>query len=427
MCACARVRPANVLLLVIDALRPDHTGFGGYDRPTTPCLDSLARQGVVFERAQSVANFTRASVPSMLTGVAPSVHGVSDADDRLSDAFVTLAETLRERGYATAAYAPNPSLDRRLNFGQGFEVYDDTALDNRQSVPWKKFETARRIQSAALEFLDGGPGKPYFLYLHYRDAHRPYVPPPPYDRLFWSGPARQWEFSIDEGPGDLEYYRSQYDAEIRYTDDRICEFLDELERRGRRDDTIVVITSDHGEAFLEHGVWEHGNDLYQEEIRVPLVILRPGGANGANGGGAGRRSQHAASGVDLMPTILDLLGLEIPRYVQGTSLVPALDGREDRERPVFAEGKRRAVALRRGNWKLLRLGRGGGWRLFDLDADPRELDDRWSRELDRGRDLVRLLRRQADRDDELAERFPTMSVGRDPEVDAQLRALGYLD
>ena len=172
----------NILVLVIDALRPDHVGNLGYRQNTTPTLDALASRGITFTDNTSPSSYTRATVPSIFTGVFPSVHGVlTQGKERqvVSDEFTTLAELLQTRGYATAAFMPNPSLSRAFNFDQGFDLYDDSILlrahDGTRS---SEYETARKIHRSALEWLDSTPADRFFLYLHYRDVHGPYLPPP---------------------------------------------------------------------------------------------------------------------------------------------------------------------------------------------------------------------------------------------------------
>lgn len=423
----------DIFVLVIDALRPGHMGCYGYPRETTPTLDSLTASGAVFEHALSAANYTLASVPSIFTGVFPSVHGVVEEGDRLSDEVTTLAERLRDLGYATAAFAPNPSLGRRFNFGQGFDLYDDKALRNDETVPWRHFETAERIQSAALRFLDARPSEPHFLYLHYRDVHGPYVPPPPYDRMFLEGselrPPRQLTpaeisarpdyLTLDGAPEELDYYLAQYDGEIRYTDDRIAELLAALKQRGRLRRAWIIVTADHGESFLEHGVWNHGSELFEEEIHVPLIIVAP------DGRGRGRRIAYGAQGTDLFPTLLQMAGAPVPAGIQGQSLLSLLEGAVWPERTRFAEGRGRAM-VRLGRHKLLWHGVERRYMLFDLQVDPGETRDLLAgRKLD-ARRLEHSLRRFVLSSRELARSFPRERVAVDGQLERELRALGYL-
>src|SRR5688572_20885663 len=241
---CQPQRDPNILILVIDALRPDHLGCYAYARPTSPALDALARRGVLFADATSPSSYTRAAVPSIFASVHPAAHGVFSQGPQvevLSDEYTTLAETLKARGYRTAAFMPNPSLHRSFNFVQGFDLYDDNILMG-QGPAHEAQETARKINGRALRWLRGArsdPAKPFFAYLHYRDVHGPYVPAPPYDRMFPTigagrqlTPAQYRSQPLDirrpRRYRDLDSYINQYDGEIRYTDDRLAEFLGTL-------------------------------------------------------------------------------------------------------------------------------------------------------------------------------------------------------
>jgi arylsulfatase len=427
------VEPPNLIVLVIDALRVGHVGAYGYERPTTPELDRLAARAAVFENASSAANYTTASVPSMFTGFLPTAHGVFAEGDRLDDGFVTLAERLSAAGYSAAAFAPNPSLGRRFNFDQGFDLYDDKALRNEETVKWRHFETAERIQRAALAFLDRSPAdRPVFLYLHYRDVHGPYVPPPPYDTFFVDDAVRSAPaldpasaralpeyLRLDDAPQTLAHYVAQYDGGIRYTDGKIAEFLSELERRGRLANAWIVVTADHGESFLEHGAWNHGNELFQEEIHVPLILLSP------DGRGSGRRIADVVSGIDLYPTLLAAAGLRVDETGPARNLLPLLEGGAGEVRAVCSEGPRK-LAVRREGWKLMRSADERRWRLFDLVSDPGERIDRAAERPDRVTELEAEGRRcLADARRQAVGRAPSrVEIG--TELERELRALGYL-
>ena len=429
----------NVLFLVVDALRPDHLGAGGYPRATSPALDALAARGAWFDAAYAASFFTRASVPSIFTGSYPALHRVLEKRDVLSDNFRTLAELLGEAGYATAAFMPNPNLRRTFNFDQGFELYDDEIpVLGEELPPHERFETAKRIHERALGFLEGIGERPYFLYLHYRDVHGPYVAPPEYQRLFWD-PERDAERPgarrLDEREraalppyfGDspyhdlLDYHLAMYDAEIRYTDDRIAELLERLGELGLLERTLVVVTADHGEAFFEHSQVEHGQSLFEEEMRVPLIVIHPRGL------GAGLRVATPVSAVDLLPTVLELVGAgEPPEHAEGRSLVPLLRGEPAPERPLFAIGRLGWWAVWQGRWKLVN---GHGWRqpmLFDLAADPGETRDLFATEGARAAEMDRTLRDWLRR---TRERWGPYAPGRhrpSQEAERELRALGYL-
>lgn len=438
---CQPKRDPNVLILVIDALRPDHLGCYGYALPTSPAIDKLARRGVLFADATSASSYTRAAVPSIFASVHPGAHGVLTQGKQvevLSDEYKTLAETLKERGYATAAFAPNPSLHRTFNFDQGFDLYDDDFQIGVRGV--QDYETASKINERTLRWLHANPEKPFFAYLHYRDVHAPYVPPPPYDRMF-DKPGAGRPLTEDEyktqppelrRPSrfrDLDSYVEQYDGEIRYTDDHLARFLETLSKEGFLDNTVIFLTADHGESFLEHGSWTHGTGLYEELARVPLLLVLPGEKH------AGKRIEAPVQTTDLYPTVLDLLDVPIPPELQGKSLFEAIAGSADPGRPVFGEalvsrGHRPRnfgtfVAVRAGDWKLIYNRRNRSGELFNLKEDPGETRNLVEREPERARDL---LRRIAEHDRENAKRSHRIR-GTEPlpeNVVEGLKSLGYV-
>lgn len=440
---CQPKRDPNVLILVIDALRPDHVGAYGYPLATTPAIDGLARKGVLFLDATSSSSYTRAAVPSIFASVHPAAHGVFSQGrqvESLSDELTTLAETLKARGYATAAFAPNPSLHRAFNFDQGFDLYDDDFQIGDGPVH-EAHETARKIHARFLRWLSGNREKPYFAYLHYRDVHGPYVPPPPYDRMFpRSGERRlltRQEFRSQpldlREPvrfQDLDTYIERYDGEIRYTDDHLAKLLGELDRQGLLENTVLFLTSDHGESFLEHGAWTHGTSLYEEQTRVPLLMVLPEERS------AGLRIEEPVQTIDLYPTVLEMLGLEIPDQVQGRSLLGALAGEADPLRPVFSEARMNQrkqassrghlVAVRRGGWKLIYNRTNRKMELYHLKEDPAETRNLAEQEPERARDLLRLISAY-DRDSAARGHRAKGQEALPPDVVEGLRALGYVN
>lgn len=432
---CHSKRDPNVLILVIDALRPDHLGCYGYALATSPTIDGLARRGVLFTDATSLSSYTRASVPSIFASVHPGAHGVLTQGkdvEVLSDEYQTLAETLKERGYVTAAFAPNPSLHRTFNFDQGFDLYDDefqVAGPKAQDI-----ETARKINERTLAWLRDHKGKPFFAYLHYRDVHAPYGPPPPYDRMFDQPDQRPLtEAEYKSQPPDvrrphryqdLGSYIEQYDGEIRYTDDHLARFLDTLSKEGFLDNTVIFLTADHGESFLEHGSWTHGTGLYEELTHVPLLLVLPEEKS------TGRRVTAPVQTTDIYPTILDLLNVEIPSGLQGRSL---LETRPNR--PVFSEAlvSRRLrpwnfgqlVAVRSGEWKLIYNRRSRSGELYNLAQDPAETRNLVDRNPERARDLLRLIAAQDRENAKRSHRVQGTEELPENVVDG-LRSLGYM-
>lgn len=430
---CRRVEapPPNLLFVLIDALRADHVSSYGYSRPTTPSLDALAARGVRFADVMAPSNRTRTSMPSIWTGLLPSRHGLFTNYDRLEDRFVTVAELLRPRGYRTGAWCPNPSLNRRFGLGQGFEVYDDEILEPGAGPrTWERYETAARVNARALEWIDREPGRPFLAWIHYRDVHGPYLPPPGYDRLFVPSETRPLSpeeasrrpayLTLPDDANDLEHYVAQYDGEIRYADDRLAELLGELDRRGILRHTVVIVTADHGEAFLDHGQWEHGALLHGEETQVPLVIWRQGLQP--------RVVQRMVSPLDLFPTLLELAGVTPPPS-DGQSLLPLLEGSDGayRRTTAVAESATRGGlqrAVRAAGWKLIVPPRGRAPELFHRSLDPAERIDLAAVRSGRERELAGALESVLGPAAAHPFRPVTQPLGR--ELREQLRALGYV-
>jgi arylsulfatase A-like enzyme len=439
-------RPPNVVLITIESLRPDHLGAYGGPRPTMPQLDALAADAVVYEHAHSVTSWTLAAHASLFTGLYPRAHQAEGPLDTLGDAYTTLAEILRDHGYQTAGVASGPYLRREFKLTQGFEYYDDApaALDDRTA---HGDVTNPRLLAAIARFLRDArdPRRPLFLFAYFWDPHYDYIPPPPYDGLFVgpeSVPADVTNYvvstavSASSPPGQLDYVRAQYDGELRWTDDYLGRLFALLREHGLWDDTIVVVTSDHGEEFFEHGAKGHKNNLFVESVRVPLVVKYEA-ARRRRG-----RDPRLASLVDVLPTILEVTGIAAPGPLNGHSL---LEPDPPPDRPIFFEllsmwfdreqqetTRKRLTAVQRGSLKLIEVSLDGAPAptrlLFDHAADPVERSDL----LDGGSSpqAEELGARLAEWQGEMArlrERFePGGTIPLTREQREQLRALGYL-
>jgi arylsulfatase A-like enzyme len=431
----------HVIVLLVDALRADHLGCYGYGRATSPAIDELARDGVVFEQAISQSTFTKSSIASLSTGRSPYEHGVywgdrRDTADRLTSdvlpaAETTLAEVLRGRGYLTAAWVQNSHLRSYMGFAQGFVSYRDQQGD------------AGRITRRFLRWLRGPAARhELFAYLHYIDLHDPYLPEPPYDRLFGGSTDVYQGVDLDEWGAYLEGVRSGrielsapevariealYDGQIRALDDRIGRLLAELEDSGLYERSLIVLTSDHGDGFMEHGFISHSSIPYEELVRVPLIVKLPALRH------SGRRVDRQVRSIDVLPTVLDLLGIPIPRRVSGCSLVPLLEGRPDPaggrracDLAVTEIAEREGVAptlgLRADGFKYIRGP--GGEELYDLTRDPGE-----TRDLATAADPARLAAFRGLADDIEARRARSRagSVVLDEKTIRELKALGYVE
>lgn len=303
--ALQRSGPANVVVILIDTLRADHMSYNGYERETTPILDAFAKENLNFTHAIAASNWTPPSISSIFTGVYPTVHGHmplrSDGTHeqrttKLDDNFVMLAEVFKQGGYVTAGISANPLIPERLGFAQGFDTYIDM---NRVR--------AREVNDRTLEQLEllKKQSKPFFIYIHYIDPHDPYLPPKKYD--IFQGPLKSREY-----PAKQVKLMARYDGEIRYVDKSVGEILDWMKSNGLYDDSIILITSDHGEQFKERGSQGHVDKLNSEETHVPFLLK----AREQKG-----QITLPISHVDILPTLADLVNLPIPSYVQGVPLL----------------------------------------------------------------------------------------------------------
>jgi arylsulfatase A-like enzyme len=332
----------NAILISIDSLRAEHVGCYGYDQPTSPRLDAFARDGVRFEHAYSTTSWTLPSHTSMLTGLYTDAHGVDSSKRKLKDSAVTLAEVLKQRGYLTGAIVCAPLLNRSFGLWQGFDSYD-TKLVPKHGRPAHRARLGPDVNERALEWLDRQPNKPFFLFLHYWDVHFDYDPPKKYVELFdpdYQGKidGRNIYYRNDIVPGmnprDLQHLIALYDGEIRFEDDILTTLFDGLAERGLLNNTMVWITADHGEEFLEHGGRAHTCTVHEELIRVPLLAQVPWFTP------AQKIVPDVVSLVDLFPTFLELLGVPRPPdlKLQGVSLAPAMQrGERLADRLIMAE------------------------------------------------------------------------------------------
>jgi arylsulfatase A-like enzyme len=381
--ACAPVdpvprKPHPIIIVDVDTLRADHLGCYGYDRNTSPAIDAFARESALFQWAFSQAPNTPPSQTSILTGLYPSTHGMIYDDDRVPEEVVTLAEALAAQGYETAGFHDGGYMRDVFQIGQGFELYDDNRGQGLEAIGPK-----------AISWLREHADETFLLFIHTYDTHTPYAPKPPFDELFMEGvpaPTPGFEPTTDAmeeirlskytdtlltlPPNDLAYAIALYDGEIRYVDSWFEEFWRVVRELGLDDRATVVLLSDHGEEFQEHGSVLH-EKLYATVTRVPFMIRLPGGR-------LARPVAEIVETVDLMPTLLELAGAPIPDGVQGSSLLPLLLGTPtDEPHTAFSEspffGHRRAVAL--GNHHLLLTKKTGAVELYDLHSDPLEQVD----------------------------------------------------
>ena len=415
-------QPPSVILIVLDTVRADHLSLYGYKRDTMPRLASWAETGTVFENAFSAGAWTLPGVGSILTGKYAAQHGAGvSGPSRLHDDVPTLAEILRANGYATGAIANVSFLDPAFGLNRGFEFYAfDPAGDESG--------TGRADVSVdlALGWLDGRT-EPYFFMLHLFDAHRYYDAPEPARGAFTSAYADGYdpetlatlESRVEaERRGDLDFHVAAYDEELLWLDMQIDRFLTVLAGQGSLDNSLVLLTADHGEAFREHHSIGHGGCLHSEIMRVPLVLWEPGR------GGRGR-SAVPVSTVDILPTVLEYAAVE-PLEGAGISLRGVLHGEKPEPRAIFAQNRFYSTdltALIQWPLKLIQDHKHQFRMLYDLQGDPGETRNMWDpgdptvvRIVNSMRREVRAIRQgRAGRDVEMS-----------PEGVERLRALGYV-
>jgi arylsulfatase A-like enzyme len=421
-----RTRP-NIVLISLDTLRAKSVGAYGYPRETTPTLDRrLAAEGALARFVVVPRPFTPPSHMSMLTGLEPCVHGVMSRHDVVGPERIMLAEVLRASGYKTAAFTENAYVVAGAGFARGFDRYVEERSEE-SAAPGFATETFR----AAERWLAETDGRPFFLFIHTYQVHAPYRPPRGYRTLFRDD---RLENAYPEQHRDN---LTEYDREIRYTDDLLAGFLDSLETKGIAEQTIVAVTSDHGEGFGEHVWGGHGFSLHDEAVLVPLVVRAPGRVP------PGLVIEEQVGLIDLMPTLLELAGLSVPVELQGRSFAPQLlgGGTPFAERPLFSAmsiGSTQAVRTR--SYKYMRAQTPEVKEmLYDLERDPNELKDVAASDPEavaRARVLLSeheeaceafLAAHPAEPGAEIrAENNPGWLITRD-EIDRKLRSLGYVE
>jgi arylsulfatase A-like enzyme len=430
-----------VLLISIDTLRADHLGAYGYARTTSPQIDALAADGTLFEEAYTFWPKTRASFVMMLTGRRPSQNGYSHQHPVLLDFNPTLASVLHEAGYRTAAIVDNANVAKALGYAKGFDSYREIWKEPDLQGEWAG---TLAITAGGVEFLkQAAPEHPFFLWLHYVNPHAPYTPPSPYDAAFVdgnteAGPKLRVMPGFHGGvprplyvPGHrrLAYYVAQYDGEVAGVDAQVGVLRDALNGAGLASRTLVVLVSDHGESLGEHDYYfDHGEDLFDPSLRVPLVVVAPGGRRG-------HRSRVLASTLDVMPTVLDAVKLKFPPDLAGTSLLSVLGGGPGPKRDrLFAQNDHDMLASFDARTKLVTTFSEQGTRyvLYDRVSDRGERHD-VSRERP---EELRVARRELERFLEIADREAAVSSrllkgapsgGTIDKADCErLKALGYV-
>jgi len=464
--------PFNVMVVLIDTLRADHLGAYGYERPTSPNFDALAKDSALFERTNSQAAWTKPSIASLMTGVFVHKHGVVASSDALGTDRPTLAEAMRDRGYHTVAFSANPWITPEFRFDRGFEDFEsgramvaqltnlykllrrtDRALGARgvpinlsgwvfwgTSANLSNSERDRQMIDGAVDWIGEGSPDPFFLYVHLIGPHDPYDPPADYVRRFrepgWDGrigpkvpPPRVQTIFDSAAPLDARTASAliaQYDAAVAYSDAQLGRLIEALRRSGALDRTLVVVTADHGEEFYEHRNWRHGNQLYNEVVHVPLIFHLPGRL-------PAERRDDLSMVVDIFPTVVNLVdGSPVGKGLDGRALFAGVDGKAPTafaEHWSFEGGTYVSQMVRQGELKLQKTrdeARGQERsELYDLAADAseqRNLLENPSAVSENGMgELQSLLAGFGDK----VSVASAVSVEVDPSTKERLHALGY--
>ncbi len=440
--------PRNVILISLDTLRADHLGAYGYKRPTSPNMDKLASESVLFRNAYATSPWTLPSHVSLLSGLDCPTHGVRSSANRMDPGDITLADRLRQAGFETAAFTGGGFVSGLFGMNKGFEVF-------RARAKLSDAAQAGQLSRTVRPWIRENAGRSFFLFLHTYQVHNPYSCPQPYDTMFLDPDAtlRQLDMSPlgynhenrykpPESEAYLRNVIALYDEEIRYTDEvLIAPLIAELKSLGIYDRTMIVITADHGEEFFEKGGWLHTHALYEPLLKVPLIIKYPGSRD------AGARVDRRARITDIMPTILEEMGVDLPRdEIDGRSLVPLIRGREKgTERMVRADlaanvAKHRIPQKQGITDGFLKIivndpyspvdlaffkfppPDTGRLEVYDLASDPKEMTNLASKRPDLARRLLKYL------EDNFRPRKRAMGqdaeIGKD--IQEELKALGYI-
>lgn len=449
----------NVVFITVDTLRADHLGYNGYGRNTSPNVDVLARDGVVFSEAFAQWPQTTPSFASMLTSTYGPTNGVigdTGKNMKLDDYFVLLPEVLKDKGYNTMGIVTNLYLASQFGFGQGIEDYTEA---------WRKIKVdgkvdhehvdAEIVTKDAVNWLKTNHKKgKFFMWVHYLEPHADYAPPEPYNQMYvgdalYDGTERINLIAPDPSYPDiggvrdrarldnndvLDYYVAQYDGEVRYVDKNIGALLDEIKRLGLYDNTLIIFTSDHGESLGEHNYffW-HGRLPYDDCLRVPFIIKFPSYAEIPS-----KHISQTIGLIDLLPTTLDFLGLSIPKETEGKTLMPLIRGEDGSATEyVYSEAgyeENYQRIIRRENWKLIfipdndiqKIMNNVPFELYDVRKDPNELNNLINVETNIADALKEELFKWVDSTNIIDGVSSSKTVNVDKEMEEKLRSLGYI-
>ncbi|MCX7973221.1 MAG: sulfatase [Candidatus Aminicenantes bacterium] len=368
----------NIILIAIDTLRADHLGCYGYHRNTSPHIDLLAKDSLLFEKTVAQNPWTLPSFASMFTSLYPSQHKVGLIEKKLAESYLTLAEILKGKGYYNIAFTGGAYLSKEFGLSQGFDVFEEFNRPSSNDI--------EEIISAAIEWLEKEKKEKFFMFIHSYQPHSPYWPPADYDIFYRNYTGRitgdlwkdvqivfgELESKYKTIPShDRERLISLYDGDILYTDVWIGRFIKTLKELNLYEESLIIFTSDHGEEFNEHGAWEHGHTLYKELLNVPLIIKFP---NGAYKGVADKLAEL----IDIMPTILDFFKIKINHKIDGQSLL-----RKSGNNFAYSQAfpKPNLLSFQEGNIKIIFNFDKRSYEIFNLNDDPDEKNNIFTSEI----------------------------------------------
>ncbi len=424
----SRSKGPNIILISIDSLRADHLSCYGYRRNTSPNIDQLASQGILFKNGFSQATWTLPSHASIFLSQYVWRHKVNNQNKRLGNSCATLAEILKDRDYATCAFVSGGFLSSKFGFGRGFEVYRSGRARGIASFIDKLFN-----------WLESVRDRRFFLFIHTMDIHEPYNPPSPYFNLYTNGYSKGNLLKTSKGievkglnaskltPEEIDYIIAVYDGGINYVDEQLGKIFEKLDQLGIDDNTIIILTADHGEAFGEHGKLSHGHKPYIELVHVPLIMKGPGMPRN-------RIYENFVQHIDILPTILEILNIPQRKEMQGRSLLSLIKNFEIQESPktyswaLYRESllppKPPSISLRTKEWTYIMTKKRPD-ELYDRINDPKEQNNIIEKRSLIAQKLKEELKSFITLTTE-AKPQVTEKVDIDEELKEQLKSLGYL-
>ncbi|MFC1502344.1 sulfatase [bacterium] len=422
---------SNVILISIDALRSDHLGCYGYEKETSPHIDALRNDGVLFSNTISTSTWTLPAHISMLTALAPEVHQVVDDGMRLSDKVMVCAEIFKEAGFTTAGFVSAPYLRSEFGYDQGFDLYDDYTIYYTSKQETHRDITSPKIHNRVSKWLEQNYNSSFFLFLHYWDVHYDYNPPPPYDTLFdpdYDGDINTDNFETNDAVNasisrrDLDHIIALYDGEIAFTDSYIGKLIKLLKQLDIYDKTLIVLTADHGAEFFEHGEKGHRKNLYDVTLKVPLIIKFPFNEE------KGKRIDSQVQIIDIVPTLFSSLFQDLKLEVQGQSLLPLIKDEAPELDPYrYADLHGKLKSVRSGPVKyILNMVDVKELELYDLIKDRGEKNNIAEAKSALEKEMRGVLMEWLDSTKTMVEKVDKVDFKYSEDLKKQLKSLGYI-